>query len=231
MSKQPIYPFDLLSESLSQISPIYLPLMATTVLRSLLSIAISAQPLVVQLTIIFSCSPIITGIEINFIYRYLTQGTIDLRGAIAKTTVNKNIQLIIGFFLYCVVVQLGLICLIVPGIYVLVKYSFYCYAILFEDCSVNESSLYSSKLVKDRWWRVFGSMLVGMILLLPMGFIYYICFVAVENGMSPNIFYISHVIGIPSIPIFIMYYVKLYCRLRETADFQPKNIPRIIDIE
>jgi hypothetical protein len=66
------------------------------------------------------------------------------------------------------VVALGFICLIVPGIYLVVALYFSTQAVVAEDRSPVEALRRSRELVRDQWWRVFGigivfSVMIGVV--------------------------------------------------------------------
>ncbi|WP_310487074.1 hypothetical protein [Chamaesiphon sp. VAR_69_metabat_338] len=222
---QPIAPFQLLGDSLSQVAPVYVPLLIIASPALLINIAQNVLPIGVSsvLTLGYSVGvlPILTGTSIYFIYRYLKQGTADLSGAVNKA-LSQSGQLILGNFLYVLAVIVGFICLILPGIYLSVRWGFLLYAIVSQNCSAIDGFKYSSELVKGRWWRVFGSMLAIIPILLPVMFI---------AGIAGAIFarqplimaIISSIVGILAAPPIGMYYVKLFMRLQETA-----NVPESV---
>lgn len=68
--------------------------------------------------------------------------------------------------LTAVVVLLGLVCLIVPGIYLGVALYFSTQAVVAEDRSPIEALRRSRELVRDQWWRVFG---IGIVFSVMIG--------------------------------------------------------------
>ena len=70
--------------------------------------------------------------------------------------------------LTAVIVLLGLVCLIVPGIYLIVALYFSAQAVVAEDRSPIDALGRSRDLVRDQWWRVFGigivfSVMIGVV--------------------------------------------------------------------
>ena len=223
--QQPIAPFQLLGDSLSQVAPVYVPLLIIASPALLMNIAQNVLPIGISsaLTIGYSVGvlPILTGISVYFIYRYLKQGTVDLSGA-ANRSLSQSGQLILGHILYSLAIILGFICLILPGIYLSVRWGFVLYAIVSQNCSAIDGFKYSSELVKGRWWPVFGSMLAVVPVLLPVFFI--IGIIGATFASQPLIIaIISSIIGLLVAPPIGMYYVKLYMRLQETA-----NVPDLV---
>jgi hypothetical protein len=219
-SQQPIEPFKLLGDSLSEVASVYVLLLIIASPGILVNIAPRVLPSEVgsALTIIYGLGvlPILTGISIYFIYRYLKQGTIDLSRA-ANKAIGQSGQLIIAHILYSLAVILGLICLIVPGIYLFVRWGFVMYAIVSQNCSAIEGFKYSSELIKGRWWAVFGSMLLVIALLLPIFFVTGIIG-AIFATQSIVMAIISSIVILLVTPPLAMYYVKLYMRLQEIAN-------------
>jgi hypothetical protein len=222
---QPIAPFQLLGDAFSQVAPVYVPLLIIASPALLINIAQNVLPIGVSsvLTLGYSVGvlPILTGTSVYFIYRYLKQGTADLSGA-ANRSLSQSGQLILGYVLYILAVSLGFICLILPGIYLSVRWAFVLYAIATQNCSAIDGFKYSYELVKGRWWPVFGSILAIIPVLLPVMFVGGI--VGAIFASQPLILaIISSAIGLLVAPPIGMYYVKLFMRLQETA-----NVPESV---
>ncbi len=218
--RRQIEPFKLLGDSLTQVAPIYVPLLIIASPALLINIAQRILPpaliSVILLIYLFAVTPILGGITTSFIDRYLKQGTIDLSKAV-ENALGNSVQLIIGMILYSLAVGFGFILLLIPGIYLSVRWGFVLYAIVLNNCSAMDGFKYSSRLVQGRWWPVFGSMLVLVLLVLPISF-----FLGLLSAAFSSQPIIAAIIGgIASVlftPPFAMYYVKLYLRLQETAD-------------
>jgi uncharacterized membrane protein SpoIIM required for sporulation len=170
----------------------------------------------VSLVYIVAIAPVIGGIGMYFNYRYLQQGTIDLRAAVDKALAHSG-QLILGSIIYFVATIVGTICLVIPGIYIAVRFGFVLYAIISENCSASDGFKYSSKLVAGRWWNVFGSFFVVIILLIPLIIIAAIIG-AILVKQPAMVAIINSILGALVTPPIMLYYVKLYLRLQETAN-------------
>ncbi len=78
---------------------------------------------------------------------------------IEVTTILKNslpqilITFVVGIILFFLI-GLGYIFLIIPGIWLMVRYSFTAQAIALRNCGLNSLG-YSSSIVKGRWWSLF----------------------------------------------------------------------------
>jgi hypothetical protein len=215
-----IEPFNLLQESFSQTGPIYVPLLLLAIPAQVIAIvqgfvmdpkAVSQSPLYYGLLVLsVIVSLIMTGTVMHFVYKYLRELTIDLNGAFNRG-VGMFLNLFIGYVLYMLIVIVGLILLIIPGIYISVVLGFFIYAMVSENCSFMDGFKYSMDLVKGRWWATFGSMLVGVLCLLP---IIVLSSILGTTGV-PAI--ITALISVAIIPFINVYYVKLFIRMQETA--------------
>jgi hypothetical protein len=218
-TRQPIEPFKLLNDAIGQVGSVYVPLLIIASAGIVFNIVQSVLPLtiapVVTLVYLLIVTPIISGAGMSFCYRYLQQGTIDLKGAFDKA-ISQSGQLIIGTILYALAVFVGMLCLIVPGIYISVRFGFVLYAIISENCSAIDGFKYSSKLVEGRWWPIFGSMLVSILFFIPL-FIMGIIVGAMFANQPLLAGIAGGIIGALVTPPIVLYYVKLYLRVQETA--------------
>ncbi len=225
--RQPIDPFKLISESIAQVAPTYLSLFLIGIPGIFVSITPQLMPINTSLSITFIygilIAPIIGAIVMCFLHRYLQNQTIDLGGAASQalgrigTMIPTSIVIFIGVFFASLL-------LLIPGIYLGIVWAFAIYAVVLENCSVFESLKYSQSLVKGRWWPVFGSMLAGILIILP-GIIINSAIAPKPNTYGTSGAIVSAAIGAFSIALFTpllqMYLMKLYIRLRETANLAP----------
>ncbi len=225
--RQPIDPFKLIRESIAQIGPTYLSLFLINIPGIFVSLTPQLMPIMSSLSITYIygilIAPIISAIAICFLHRYLENQTIDLGGAASQalgrigTIVPTSIVIFIG-------VVLASLLLLIPGIYLGIVWTFAIYAVVLENCSVFESLEYSKSLVKGRWWPVFGSIFAGGLIMLP-GIIIEAAISPQPNTYGTSGTMVNEAIGALlialSTPLLEMYSVKLYIRLRETANLAP----------
>jgi hypothetical protein len=225
--RQPIDPFKLLGESISQVAPTYLSLFLINIPGIFVSLTPQLMPIMTSLSITYAyvilIAPIIGAISMCFLHHYLQNQTIDLGGAASQalgrigTIIPTSIVIFIGVFFASLL-------LLIPGIYLGTVWAFAVYAVVLENCSVFESLKYSKSLVKGRWWPVFGSLLAGTLIILP-GIIISRAIAPKPDTYGTSGAIVSTAIGALIMALFTpllqMYFVNLYIRLRETANLAP----------
>jgi hypothetical protein len=233
-----IRPFELLEQSFSQtFGPLYVPLLVlaspTLVIGILQGLFPGRTPqnpssiaTILGLINAFVLAPGIAGATILLVYRYLKQSTLDINDAISST-LPKLPQLILGMILYILIVMAGMICLIIPGIFLAIQLGFVLYEIAVEDCNAIEGLKNSWAIVQGRWWSILFS---SIVILLIVGVPFLLVNFALGLGAgivgammrSPSlaillVTILSSILGLIVTPIFNMYFVNLYLRAKETA--------------
>jgi len=82
----------------------------------------------------------------------------------------KLLKVIGASFLYGLMVGLGFLCFIIPGIYLATRFMFYQTAIVDKDLGVIDSLKYSSALTRDNKWRLIGLTILNTLIVIA-GFI------------------------------------------------------------
>ena len=96
-------------------------------------------------------------------FRVISAAYLGEHAGVAESLRNglgRLLPLIVAFFLVVVLVVLGLLALIVPGIWIAVKLSMVFPAVVFERTGPFAAIGRSWALTKGNWWRVFGTLLV-----------------------------------------------------------------------
>lgn len=75
-------------------------------------------------------------------------------------------------FLYVLLLGIGFLSLMIPGIYLSIGLFFAGYGIMLRDRSVKEAAMDSLSLVKGRWWNVFGYLFVLQILVGMLAYVF-----------------------------------------------------------
>lgn len=79
---------------------------------------------------------------------------------------NKSLQLMAMLLIMMLLIVAGYALFILPGIYLSIAYAFAPYLITEKDMGVWEALETSRKAITQFWWRYFGLMLVGMLMII-----------------------------------------------------------------
>ncbi|MDI6798771.1 MAG: hypothetical protein QMD12_02125, partial [Candidatus Aenigmarchaeota archaeon] len=91
-------------------------------------------------------------------------------GVAAKFVLSRYITLLAASVLYFLITLVGVVAFIIPGIFLAVKLIFYDYVILIDKLGVTDSLEKSWKIVKGRWWGVFGLTLILSVISFALAF-------------------------------------------------------------
>ena len=112
--------------------------------------------ILVTLVSVFLCS-----IICKMVYDAV-KSNVSLSEAI-NLSARKFIFILIASILWCLIVGIGLVALIIPGIFLSIKFIFITYAILLDDEKIINSFRKSWQITKGNWWRAFGLFLIFII--------------------------------------------------------------------
>lgn len=82
-----------------------------------------------------------------------------------KNSLSCIIAVIVASILYIMIIGLGFVLLIIPGVILSLSLFFYSYCILLEGDGIVESLKHSRQLVKNNWWRTAMIMTVASLIL------------------------------------------------------------------
>lgn len=174
MSASTIRPIALFQTTLQTTPTIYVPLItlaAPGFVLSLLGILIPFVGGILLLANALIIGPIMGAAMIISVDQHLTQRPVTLSPNVEKA-IGLLVPLVLGSILLFLCIFAGLIALVIPGIYLMIRLGFAIYAITLESQSAVDGLKYSWNLVKGHWWRVFlASLLVGLAIGIPIGLI------------------------------------------------------------
>lgn len=124
-------------------------------------------------------------------------------------------RLVLGSLAYGVLVGIGFILFIIPGIYLAVRFAFVPQVIVLEGASIGQAFDRSTELVRGSWWRVFGILLTVILIAgLAEGLISGIISGALLGGNAVVNSGISALVGVFFLPFTAACTVLLYYDLR-----------------
>ena len=160
-------PFLLLQRSFEVVGPIYGPLLILASPGFIIPIVAELIPLfggILNLAYSLIVAPILAGAAFWLVDQYLKRQA-PLLGNSLERALSKAVPLVFGSILLALIVLLGMLLFVLPGIYWGIRLVFTLCAIALEDKGATEGLGYSWNLVKGRWWGVFWAFLVvGLIL-------------------------------------------------------------------
>ncbi len=161
-----------------------------------------------------------TGITVKFTSDMLERGQANLQAAF-NFTLTKVLFLLAASIITGILIVLGLIALIIPGIILAIMFSLVYPAIMLEGTGISESLSRSRVLVSNRWLKTFGLLLVLGIIVGIVNSI--IGLITTPFGVvSPLISGILTALITPIFPIAItLYYYSM--KARTTPPQQPQT--------
>jgi len=113
----------------------------------------------------------IVSVLASICYNYLLDGkTAKLElSDLVKLGASKIVPVILTVILLTLIVVGGFILLIIPGIVFLVWFTFVTQVVIFEDKSGMQALKQSREYVRNRWWGVFGRLILAGLVLMGLG--------------------------------------------------------------
>lgn len=226
MSSSTVSARRLLIDAFNYTKPIYFSMLAFFAPALLITLLIptiaspSASFLMHFIDVIF-VTPFVTGASIFYAHQNLTQ-----RGATVPESLQaageKFFQLSLLVVLLLVFLIPAFILLIVPGVYLSIRWSFVFYAIMIEGYSASDALSRSWKLTKGHGWFIFRTaLLFTLVLIIPTFFIAFMIFLVFRPespGLSESIGgAIGSTAGFLLSPFGSIYYVLLFMSLVNMA--------------
>jgi hypothetical protein len=165
-----------------------------------------------SITITFVFYPLTDGSSIKMASQQIEKGQADL-GASVRFIISKLVWIWALSIVVGVIVGLGFIALIVPGIILTIMFSLALPVLLIENIGVLESMGRSRKLVGQRWLKTFGLGIVLGIIILIASII--VNLISAPFGVASSI--VSSILSsfyLPLVPIFLtVYYYSNVARI------------------
>lgn len=156
-------------------------------------------------------STIVGGMTVKVASDTLERRSIDLSETL-NFTVSRLLSLLGAGIITSILIVLGLICLVVPGIILAIMFSLIVPAIVIERAGALESLSRSRRLVGRRWLKTFGLLLVVGIIIVVATLI----FSAVSSFFGPADWIVSSILGALVSPIYpiavTLYYYSMVAR-------------------
>jgi hypothetical protein len=125
--------------------------------------------------------PLVTAMQVVIVQR-LARGDEPTVGDALRGASRRFPAAVGAVLLYAAAVAIGMVLLIVPGVWVLVRCAFAAQAAVVDELSPVGALRRSAGLVKGRWWRTFGLLLASGLLFALLGSLVTAILSAVENG-------------------------------------------------
>ncbi len=140
---------------------------------------------------------VLTTVVLSFISLYIKKNAEfkvdDLRPYLIRT----GIKLLLAYVVIFIIVVLGSIFLLIPGIYLGIVFSLVAPVIVFEETGLGTAMNRSFDVIKENWWKTFGILIIGWLIVYVFSLILSIpllittftkTFHAVTNQTQPQIF-------------------------------------------
>jgi membrane-anchored glycerophosphoryl diester phosphodiesterase (GDPDase) len=209
----------LLRETFATAKPLYPSLLTINLPNLILSAINSLETLgsagvVFNIIYSFVAIPFLSGAMIFYTYRSLSRNQVTVGEAFHQAN-RRLLHLISVYIMYSVLVLVGFIALIIPGLYVSYRLIFSLYVTVIDNSSALDSLSSSWELTKGRWWWVFrASLLILFVVFVPIALIV-LLISSMGNLLASKI--AGNVLGFFTLPLMNVYFVLLYLRLRESA--------------
>ncbi|MFS8872121.1 glycerophosphoryl diester phosphodiesterase membrane domain-containing protein [Synechococcus sp. R50.1] len=165
MQSATLSPILLLRRSFELVGPIYWPLLILTSSSHIafFVVGLTSPSLGMILSLLLLAYgliglPILAGAAFWLVDQHLKQRTPPLGNSLDRA-VSRAVPLVFGSILLVLIVSLGMLLFVLPGIYWGVRLAFTLCAIALEDKGATEGLGYSWNLVRGRWWGVFWAFL------------------------------------------------------------------------
>ncbi len=142
-------------------------------------------------------------------------------GTAARAAARRVVAMILGTVSYVLVVGLGLVLLVVPGMILMVSLYLFLPAIVLDGKGIVESLNYSHKLVWGNWWRTTAIATIALIIIYLLYVVVGIAasFIVIAGGTDAATLFllqttVTLVGGLLVTPFFVSLYLEIYRDLK-----------------
>lgn len=180
--------------------------------------------LALTLLVSWIITTIVGGMTVKAASDVLERRSVDLSETL-NFAVGRLPSLLIAGVVSGILIVVGLICLVVPGVILAIMFSLVVPAIVVERAGALESLSRSRRLVGGRWLKTFGLLLIILIINLAAGFV----FGVISSVFGPADWVVSSILGALASPILpiaaTLYYYSMIAREQPTSPLPPPPTP------
>lgn len=200
----------LLRDSVTYTLPIYVPVLTFLIPSFIISVLVLGMTPGAQVLLFvvnwFGLLPFVTGAAIFYVYQVLRNEEVTIPKSL-QVAGERFTQLVLLAFMIAVFLGVGFLFLIIPGIYLSIRFSFAYYALMLEGCSAFDALSRSWKLTQGHWWKLFWLFFVlGIVVFIPI-FLLLLIVVSVDRA---GVDLAGSVLGCLVGPFLYVYYVLLF---------------------
>lgn len=166
-------------------------------------------PLAVSLTLLFTVLGTVVYLITSVAQLIVLKN--DGKGLDFSSAINQSFTYLWKYFvfmiLYSLVLVVGLILLVIPGIIFLIWFGLGYLAIVFDDYKTIEAFKRSKELVKGYWWAIFGRFVFWSLFSLLIGFLIFL--LRIISG-SDYVAIISNLVSLVITPLSVAYFAVVY---------------------
>jgi MFS family permease len=163
--------FDLYKRFFAHFAGIGLTIYVVTAVIVLLSVFLGIVGAIIAFIVLFASGFLLTGALVNAVAD-VRDGRVDLSigETLSKTLPYLGTLVVVGI-LAGIAISIGLVLLIVPGLFLITIWFVLSPAIVLENCSIGESFGRSYRLVKQAGWATFGVAILTFLIVFVANFI------------------------------------------------------------
>ncbi len=125
--------------------------------------------------------PLVTALQVAIV-QILGRGEQPTVGDALRAASRRFPAAVAAVILYALGVAVGFVALIVPGIWLLVRWAFAAQAAVVDELDPVSALRRSAELVKDRWWRTFGMLVASGVIFALIGSLLTAILMTIDNG-------------------------------------------------